>query len=152
MIKYDEDRMSSMQTIKSSKLGDIEYNENDVITLSSPMLGFNHLNDFLLISNNESYPFLWFQSIEDPEVCFILVEALTFFKQYKPSIPKRDLKVLSIEDEKDMQVFCIVVVMSELKNSTANLRAPLVINFEKKLAKQVILEDDTYQIKTPLFE
>ncbi len=143
--------MSSLLKIKSSKLGDIEYDEKDVITLSSPLLGFNHLNDFLLISNNESYPFLWFQSVEEPDVCFILVEGLTFFKDYAPVIPKRDLKVLSIENVESMNLFCIVVVTSELKNSTANLRAPLVINFENKLAKQVILEDDNYQIKTPLF-
>lgn len=137
--------------IKSSKLGDVEYAESDLITLSSPLLGFPELNDFLLISNDSSYPFLWFQSVEDGNICFILVETNTFFKDYKPNINKRELKVLAIGDENEVKTFCIVVVPDDPKLATANLRAPLVINFEKKLAKQIILDDDVWKIKTPLF-
>lgn len=138
--------------INSSKLGEIEYKEDDVITLSAPLLGFPDLQDFLLISDDNSYPFLWFQSVEDTDICFILIETNTFFKDYNPSIPKRELKVLAVSDEKEMKIFSIVVVPTDPKLSTANLRAPLVVNFEKKLAKQIILDDDTLKIKTPLFE
>lgn len=145
-----EEVMSGMKIV-SSKLGEIEYNEEDLITLSAPFLGFPDLNDFLLISNESSYPFLWFQSVEDSAICFVIVEAGTFFKDYKPVISKREMKVLAIEDMKDVKMFCIVVVPDDPKLSTANLRAPLVINFGKKLAKQIILDDDKYKIKTPLF-
>lgn len=142
--------MSSMKIV-SSKLGEIEYKEDDIITLSSPFLGFPELSDFLLISNESSYPFLWFQSVEDPDICFVVVEAATFFKDYNPTLNKREIKVLAVDDIKEVKIFCIVVVPDDPKMSTANLRAPLVINFAKKLAKQIILDDDTYKIKTPLF-
>ena len=33
--------------INSSKLGEIEYKEDDIITLSAPLLGFPELQDFL---------------------------------------------------------------------------------------------------------
>lgn len=138
--------------IKSSKLGDIEYSDEDLITLSSPLLGFPDLQDFLIISDDKSYPFLWFQSVEDADICFILIETGTFFKDYKPEINKRDLKILSVNNDEDMKIFSIVVVPNDPKKSTANLRAPLVVNFGNKIAKQIILEDDRYQIKTPLFE
>lgn len=146
-----EGAMGSMKII-SSKLGEIEYKEDDLITLSSPFLGFPDLNDFLLISNESSYPFLWFQSVEDPNICFVIVETEAFYKDYKPAINKREKKVLAIEDMKDVKIFCIVVVPDDPKMATANLRAPLVVNFDKKLAKQIILDDDTYKIKTPLFD
>ena len=51
-----------------------------------------------------------------------------------------------------MKLFSIVVVPTDPKLSTANLRAPLVVNNKKKLAKQIILDDDAYKIKMPLFE
>ncbi len=137
--------------INSSKLGEIEYKDDDLITLSSPLLGFPDLHDFLLISDDNSYPFLWFQSVEDEDICFILIETNTFFKDYNPNIPKRELKVLAIGNEEEKKIFSIVVVPTDPKLSTANLRAPLVVNFEKKLAKQIILDDDAYEIKTPLF-
>ena len=80
---------SSRMKINSAKLGEIEYSEDDVITLSSPLLGFPDLQDFLIISDDNSYPFLWFQSVEDADICFNLIETNTFFKYYKPDIPKR---------------------------------------------------------------
>lgn len=138
--------------LNSPKLGEIEYNEDDVITLISPLLGFPELHDFLIISDDNSYPFLWLQSIEQVDTSFIIAETSTFFKDYNPEIRKRELKLLAIGDKKDMKLFSIIVVASDPKLSTANLRAPLVVNFEKKLAKQVILEDDAYNIKMPLFE
>ncbi len=141
----------NIMKINSSKLGELEYKEDDLITLSSPLLGFPDLQDFLLISDDDSYPFLWFQSVEDPDICFILIETKSFFKEYNPNIPKRELKVLAISKEEDKKLFSIVVVPVDPKLSTTNLRAPLVVNFEKKLAKQIILDDDSYQIKTPLF-
>ena len=143
---------SSRMKINSAKLGEIEYSEDDVITLSSPLLGFPDLQDFLIISDDNSYPFLWFQSVEDADICFILIETNTFFKDYNPDIPKRELKVIAISDKKEMKLFSIVVVPTDPKLSTANLRAPLVVNFEKILAKQIILDDDAYKIKMPLFE
>ena len=143
---------NSRMKINSAKLGEIEYLEDDVVTLSSPLLGFPDLQDFLIISDDNSYPFLWFQSVEDTDICFILIETNIFFKDYHPDIPKRELKVLAISDKKDMKLFSIVVVPTDPKLSTANLRAPLVVNLEKKLAKQIILDDDAYKIKTPLFE
>ena len=42
---------SSRMKINSAKLGEIEYSEDDVITLSSPLLGFPDLQDFLIISD-----------------------------------------------------------------------------------------------------
>ena len=122
-----------------------------ITRFESEYKNYTELNDFLLISNDASYPFLWFQSVEDIDTCFILIEANTFFKDYKPVINKRESKVLAIEDMKDVKIFSIVVVPEDPKKSTANLRAPLVVNFEKKLAKQIILDDDNWQIKTPLF-
>ena len=143
---------SSRMKINSAKLGEIEYSEDDVITLSSPLLGFPDLQDFLIISDDNSYPFLWFQSVEDADICFILIETNTFFKDYNTKKTKRELKVIAISDKKEMKLFSIVVVPTDPKLSTANLRAPLVVNFEKKLAKQIILDDDAYKIKMPLFE
>ncbi|WP_132871906.1 flagellar assembly protein FliW [Seleniivibrio woodruffii] len=140
-----------VKKIVSAKLGEITFNESDIVTLSSPMLGFPDLNDFIIISNEKSYPFLWFQSVQDSDVCFILVEPELFATDYNPKLNKREMKILGAEEDAKLKLFCIVVVPDQPKNATMNLRAPLVMNTEKKLAKQVILEEDKWQIKTPLF-
>jgi flagellar assembly factor FliW len=149
-VNICEDTMETRKIV-SGKLGEITFTESDIITLSSPMLGFPDLNDFILISNEKSYPFLWFQSVQDKDICFILVEPELFVQEYSPKMNKRELKILGAEDESKLKLFCIVVVPDQPKNATMNLRAPMVMNTEKKLAKQVILEEDKWQIKTPLF-
>jgi len=149
-LRKSEEEMETRKIV-SGKLGEIEYTDNDIITLSAPILGFPDLNDFILISNDKSYPFLWFQSVQDKDICFILVEPEIFFADYKPQLNKREYKILNIEEDKELKTFGIVVVPDQPKNATVNLRAPLVVNMEKKLAKQVILEDDKWQIKTRIF-
>ena len=136
-------------TIHSPKLGEVKYKEDDLITLTTPLLGFAELSDYLIISNSDYFPFLWLQSVEDPSVCFILIEPNPFFEGYAPNINKRELKVLGNITE--LKIFCIVVIPEDPQMATANLRAPLVVNFERKIAKQIVLDDDKYNIRSRLF-
>ncbi|BAI81590.1 flagellar assembly protein FliW [Deferribacter desulfuricans SSM1] len=138
--------------LNSKKVGQIKYKESDLITLASPLLGFPDLHDFLLLEDDEYFPFLWFHSVEDPNVAFVVLPVKTYFNDYNPRIPKRELKVLQAKDISDLTFFGIVVVPENPKEATINLKAPLIINLSKKIAKQLILDDDRYEIKTPLFE
>ncbi len=137
--------------ILSPKLGKVNYSEDDLITLTSPLLGFAELNDYLIISNSDYFPFLWLQAVEDPAVCFILIEPEPFFKDYKPKINKRELKVLGVNELTELKLFCIVVIPDNPQKATANLRAPIIVNFERKLAKQTVLEDENWDIRAQLF-
>jgi len=137
--------------IVSPKLGKIRYNEDDLITFTSPLLGFAELNDYLIISNSDYFPFLWLQAVEDPSVCFILIEPEPFFKDYKPKVNKRELKVMGVSSLSELKMFCIVVIPDNPQKATANLRAPVIVNFERKIAKQAVLEDETWDIRAPLF-
>jgi flagellar assembly factor FliW len=138
-------------TIHSPKLGSITYKEDDLITLSTPLLGFGELSDYLIIANSDYFPFLWLQSVEDPSVCFILIEPEPFFEDYAPNVNKRELKVLGVGELKDLKIFCIVVIPDNPQKATANLRAPFAVNFERKIAKQIVLDDDKWSIRAPLF-
>jgi len=137
--------------IVSPKLGKIRYSEDELITLTSPLLGFAELNDYLIISNSDYFPFLWLQAVEDPSVCFILIEPEPFFKDYKPKVNKRELKVMGVSSLSELKLFCIVVIPDNPQKATANLRAPVIVNFERKIAKQAVLEDETWDIRAPLF-
>lgn len=139
------------KVLNSPKLGRFEYTEDDLVTMVSPILGFNELNDFLFISSEELYPFSYFQSVQDENITFVLADIKAFFPDYSPKFSKRDYKVLQIEKDEEMALFGLVVVRDDPQNATINLKAPLVINTSKKLAKQIILEEDTYKVKTPLF-
>lgn len=52
------------KVLNSPKLGKFEYTEDDLVTMVSPILGFNELSDFLFISSEEFYPFLIFNQFK----------------------------------------------------------------------------------------
>ena len=55
-----------------------------------------------------------------------------------------------IKNEKDVLVLCLITLGKSLKDSTANLKAPIIINIKNNRGKQLILQDDKYKIKEPL--
>ena len=139
-------------SIEASKIGQIEFDNEDILLMATPMLGFPKLKKFLLISTEQTYPFYWFQSVENTDVSFLMLETSLFFSDYSPEIPSKDLKAVKCTDKSKLRIFAIVVVPKNPQDSTANLKAPLIINEEKMLAKQVILDDDKYSIKTKIFK
>jgi len=140
------------QVIETPKLGKIEYTEDDIVYMVSPLLGFNHINDYLLISSPETVPFVMLQSIDDTDISFILADIHLFFKDYLPHFSKRELKVLQVNNIEELKLFGIVVIKDRPQDATINLKAPIAVNLEKRLAKQIILDDDRWEIKTPLFK
>ncbi len=147
-----EKKNMKKHSIQAPKIGQIEYESEDVLTMASPMLGFPKLKKFLLISTEQTYPFYWFQSVENPDVSFLMLETVLFFNDYKPEISKKDINAVKCKNKSDLRIFAIVVVPKNPKDSTANLKAPIIINEEKMLAKQVILDEDKFSIKTKIFK
>lgn len=140
------------RVLESPRIGRFEFTDDDLIILTSPIIGFQNLSKFLFISSQEFLPFSYFQSVEDANVTFIIGEIKALFSDYNPKLTRGDKKALKYCDNDELSFFGIVVVKDDPNKATINLKAPIVINNNKKLAKQMILDEDKYQIKTPLFK
>ncbi|KKX54703.1 MULTISPECIES: flagellar assembly protein FliW [Brevibacillus] len=111
--------------------------------------GFGDLQFFLLKQEEES-PFFLIQSAEEEEVGFWVVNPFVFFPEYEFSLTEAAKTALSIEEDTPIGVFVIITVREN--QVTANLKAPIVVNLGKRMARQVILQDDRYSIRQPLLE
>jgi len=127
--------------IKTALFGDIEIDESYKINFISPILGFEEEKEFVLIRNDNDSPFYWLQSLNTPELVFLLADPFVFFPDYKPGL----------EIEGDVGVYVIVTIAEDFKLSTANLIAPIVIDANNKTAMQVVLEDSGYTTRHRLF-
>ena len=134
--------------IQTRDFGEIEVQEKDLYTFVSPIYGFENYKKFMFIKEAEiSDKFVWLQSVEEQDLCFILTEQGEFATDYSPKISQDIVKLLG-----EGEYMCLVMVSlrNPLDKSTANLKSPIIINTKNNSAAQVVLEQD-YPIRYPLF-
>lgn len=138
--------------VSATRFGDISIDETKVINMRDGMLGFEHLKRYVLLMHDEKIPFWWLQSIEDGSVAFVVINAFVVKPDYEPVMSDDEVKSLEIASPEDAVLFSVVTICSDPFKVTANLRAPIVINAKKMLAKQVILVESDYSVQYPVAE
>ena len=112
-----------------------------IISFPEGIPAFEDASTFSLICNEEIKPFLYLKSLEIEELGFVCIDPFLIFKDYLLKISAVDLAHLQLKDPKDALVLCFVTVQPDPKENTANLLAPVVVNINKRIARQIILEN-----------
>lgn len=126
-----------------------EHRSGQVLSFPWGMPGLEDKEYILSILAPDS-PFYYLQSVRRPGVGLLLVNPFAAFKDYEFDLDKESQALLKIEDHGQVAVFCIVNTSRGIDAATVNLMAPIVINIQQLLGKQVVLNDKRYSIRTPL--
>lgn len=137
--------------VQTTRFGTIEVNETDLVTFNEGLLGFTDLRKFVLLDDPNDEIFAWLQSCERPGIAFPILEPELFAESYNPTITKGDLSAISLTAKEGMRLFTIVTIPEDVTQMTANLKAPVAINIALRIAKQVVVQENEYQIKFPIF-
>ena len=134
--------------------GEIEVNEEKVINFDEGIIGFPDLNRFMLIHDVEAEKktVSWLQSIDEPAFAMPVVDPLAVDKEYNPVVEDELLKPLGDMVEEDIIVLVTMTVPADVKKATVNLKAPIVVNSNNLKACQIILEDEKYLVKHPVYD
>ncbi len=131
-----------------TKLGEIEVNEGKVLLFERGIPGFEHLRRFTIVELEQTKPFCWLASLEDPMVALPIVNPWLVRVDYSFELSEADRKELKLENTEDVEVWAIVTIPRNAPNeATVNLLAPIVVNRKKNLAKQLLLEGSDYKLK-----
>jgi flagellar assembly factor FliW len=76
---------------------------------------------------------------ENENISFTLVNPF-LLRDYTIDIPLDAKELLQIQDDTQIGVFNILIIQKPLEKSVINFLAPIIINLDKKLLTQVILE------------
>ena len=134
----------------SPSLGDIEYEEEQVVIFPSGLIGFEELVSFVLYEREEMRPFVCMVSIEEPAIYFPLLDPRIIDQEYGSENLLSELKSLGITRPNDAFLFCIVTIGKDISQVTVNLRGPLIINPKRMVGRQIILIDSKYMVQHPL--
>lgn len=140
--------------VTTKLFGEIEAAENKIIVFSGGIIGFPELERFLLIhdAENEKSSISWLQSLDEPAFAMPVIDPLLLIADYNPVVEHEMLVPLGDMKPEDMLVLVTITVPSELTKMTANFKAPIIINAGSNRACQLIIEDERYEVKHPVYD
>ena len=142
-----------MEKLTTHHFGEIEYDPTRIITFPHGIPGFPDSTQYLLMSENDDEDtYFWLQSIEDGNVAFTLMNVYKVLPDYDPHVDEEELAELGDVSDSPLEIYNIVVIPEYVRQMRVNLRAPIVINNNTGLGKQVICANDDYPIRYMIFE
>lgn len=132
--------------IMSKPFGRINIDERQILEFPRGLMGFEGLKRYALMDSDQP-PFYWLQSLDIPDVAFVIISPYVFRPDYVLNIPGEDADMLEFDEQEDLLTFAICTIPENPKEMTANLQGPLVINRKKRIGIQSISLDSQWQIK-----
>jgi flagellar assembly factor FliW len=137
----------------TTKTGEeVEVPENHIVRIIDGILGFSEYEEYALVPHGEDSPFLWLQSLDQPNLAFLTIDPKIFMPDYKPVIARSELELIELEDLGQAIVQAIIVIPENPSEMTANLLGPIVINAAKRAARQVISQSPHHKIRHFILE
>ncbi len=137
----------------SEKLGEIRYEETDVITFPEGLVGFPEKRRFVMVDHQAESPFRWLQCVEDSSLSFVVINPVLVKPDYHIEIDKKDLALLRDVDPSQIAIWTLVSLSTrQPERSSMNLLGPLAINQKTRLGKQLVLDPAHYDLRYPIFQ
>lgn len=130
---------------KTKRFGEIDIADDKIITLEGGMIGFPEMRKFTLIydeEKGEKAHIKWFQSMDDPDTAFPVLNPILIVEDYDPTVSDELLAPLGNLVPAETFVLVTVTVPKDIEQMSINLKAPIIINTANNRGAQVIVEDD----------
>ena len=129
--------------IQSKYFGLIEIMPETIIDMIQPVYGFESSKRYTLISDEEiGTDLVWFQSIEEKDVCFVLANPTRFVPNLDIELSSGDLNTVQANTIEEVDLLCIVSLGDTFEESTLNLKSPILLNSKNNQGAQLILNQD----------
>jgi flagellar assembly factor FliW len=124
--------------------------EIPVLELTEPLLGFPERRRYALVRLDDHGVVCELRSLDEPDLRFVVVPPGAFFADYAPRIDDATAQALGATSAEDLLVLVLVNTSDSVESATANLRAPVVVHHRTRKAVQVVLDDESLSLRTPL--
>ncbi|KPK24303.1 MAG: hypothetical protein AMK69_16355 [Nitrospira bacterium SG8_3] len=140
--------------INTSRFGTLTLKEEKIIHMPAGMLGFPDRKRFVILKHREDSPFFWYQSVDDPDLAFVITSPFLFHPEYDVDLTEA-LKGMSWDPvKKDVILLYVVVTIPRgcPHKMTGNFIGPIIVNLEKSQAVQTVIANSPYTHNYPLMQ
>ncbi len=135
--------------LSSVLLGPLEIRPETIITFPAGIPGFVALRNFALV-DTERDDLVWMQSVDDPDLTFLLADPFTIVPGFEVDIPSPDLAAIGATGAQGALLVLAVVQLEGGFPVAANLQSPIIIDRVRRQGRQVVLPDSAYGMHHPI--
>lgn len=125
--------------IHTTRFGPIEIEPDDILFFRNGLLGFEDCRHWVLLADADNTAVAWLQSMQHSDIALPVVSPRRFVADYQVRLESSDVEALQLTAVE--QAYVLGVVSRDDETLTLNLRAPLVINLDRRIGCQVVTMD-----------
>jgi flagellar assembly factor FliW len=133
--------------IDTQRFGTISLDQDQLFLFPAGLIGMEALRDWALLPDLENPSVAWLQSASRGDRALPLISPRAFFPDYRVQVTRRELNALHLKP--GAEIYVLTTIASHGGKVSTNLRAPLVINLNRRLGCQVVTDNDQ-PIQKPL--
>ena len=126
--------------INTTRFGTVDVQAEDILLFPLGIIGFEKCLQWVLLADASNDSLGWLQSVQDPQIAMPVVSPRRFAPDYRVKVSPAQLELLELGTEDE--TFVLVVLARNEDSLTMNLKAPLIVNLDKQVGRQVITSDD----------
>lgn len=136
-----------MINVKSTRFGDLEVDEEDVIHFPVGIPGFEDRHKWILVGEDDN-AIMWLHSVDEGDLALPVTPPEAVKSDYNAKIPRESLEQIGGENMEDVILLIVVAIPPGRPwDMTANLRAPILVNRASRIATQAIALNEDYDFR-----
>jgi len=126
--------------VNTTRFGQLHVADNDRIVFPQGMIGLEEYREWVLLGDAVNDNVAWLQCLTDGSLAVAVVSPRRFAPDYRIRIGAEQLETLQLGPAD--RVFVLSLVSKNDNCMTTNLKAPVIINLDRRLGGQVITNDE----------
>ena len=126
--------------IHTTRFGVVEIDASDILLFPHGVIAFEDCRHWVLLADASNESLGWLQSVTRGEVALPVVSPRRFAPEYQVHVTRGQLATLELSQFDHAYVLAVVGKSDD--ELTLNLKAPLIINLDRRIGRQVMTTDE----------
>ena len=128
--------------VKGTRFGTLKVSEEEIISVDGGLMGFPESTQYIMFPYSDDSSFFWLQSVDEPEIAFIVINPFDFFNDLVFEVGDDDAASISLERGEDVEIFTLVTIPDgSPAEMRTNLAGPVVVNVTNRQGRQILVKE-----------
>jgi flagellar assembly factor FliW len=147
--------MKTLTRITTTRYGqaeDIAIDESAIVHFPDGIVGLPDSKRYAVIPADDAEGSLCFiQSVDAAEICFVAADPGAYFPEYALELSDGEAARIGLSGPGDARVLVLLTLGEDIRDTTANLMGPIVLNTRTGKGFQVVLTDLSLPTRAPIY-